>query len=173
MSTLTIAQDDNQKHSLFAESFFDASQFLINSSPLPNLCYKTKLGALFDGDCLDILPAFRDEIIDTIFADPPFNLNKVYGAKTKDNRPENEYIKWCHRWIDECIRLLRPGGAFFLYNLPRWNILLGAYLMDKGLEFRHDISIEMKSGLPISGKLYPAHYSLLYFTKENRGFQEN
>jgi site-specific DNA-methyltransferase (adenine-specific) len=31
--------------------------------------------------------------------------------------------------------------------------------------FRHSIAIEMKSCLPIQGRLYPAHYSLLYFTK--------
>ena len=33
------------------------------------------------------------------------------------------------------------------------------------MEFRHAIVIEMKSCLPIAGRLYPAHYSLLYFTK--------
>lgn len=165
MSTQTIAQNTYQVHSLSDNSFFDSSQFLNEKSLSTNPCYRTQLGALFDGDCLEILPTFRDEIIDTVFADPPFNLNKIYGAKTQDNRPEDEYINWCYLWIDECIRLLKPGGAFFLYNLPRWNILLGAYLMKKGLEFRHDIAIEMKNGLPISGKLYPAHYSLLYFTK--------
>lgn len=154
-----------ERHILPDKSYFDVAYLLSDESPLQNLCYKTKLGALFDGDCLDILPAFHDEIIDTVFADPPFNLNKTYGSKTKDNRTESEYIEWCYRWIDECVRLLKPGGAFFIYNLPRWNLLLGAYLIGKGLEFRHDITIEMKSGLPISGKLYPAHYSLLYFTK--------
>ncbi len=160
-ATLKTAKD----HSYFVKHNFDVLEYLSRRIPLPHLCYKTKLGALFDGDCLDVLPLLRDEIVDTVFADPPFNLNKEYGAKTLDNRPENEYIEWCHKWIDECVRLLKPGGAFFIYNLPRWNILLGAYLMSKGLEFRHDIAIEMKSSLPISGKLYPAHYSLLYFTK--------
>jgi site-specific DNA-methyltransferase (adenine-specific) len=37
--------------------------------------------------------------------------------------------------------------------------------MERGLQFRHSIAIEMKSYLPIPGRLYPAHYSLLYFTK--------
>lgn len=147
------------------EQTFDTVHLLKNKTPSPPVCYGTNLGALFDGDCLEILPAFRDEIIDTVFADPPFNLNKQYGAKTHDNRPDTEYLAWCYQWIDECVRLLKPGGALFLYNLPRWNIMFGAYLMNKGLEFRHDITIEIKSGLPIQRKLYPAHYSLLYFTK--------
>ena len=49
--------------------------------------------------------------------------------------------------------------------LPRWNIVLGAHLMEAGLLFRHDIAIDVKSTLPIQGRLYPSHYSLLYFTK--------
>jgi site-specific DNA-methyltransferase (adenine-specific) len=79
--------------------------------------------------------------------------------------PEIEYVKWCKKWLDECIRVLKPGGALFVYNLPRWNILLGAHLMEKDMMFRHDITVEIKSSLPITGRLYPAHYSLLYFTK--------
>jgi DNA modification methylase len=30
------------------------------------------------------------------------------------------------RWTAECVRVLKPGGSFFLYNLPKWNVLLGA-----------------------------------------------
>src|SRR5690349_4955155 len=94
---------------------------------------KTPLGCLFEGDCGEILPSIADESIDTVFADPPFNIGKVYGAKVNDARPNDEYVDWCRKWIDECIRVLKPGGAFFLYNLPRWNILLGAHLTQRGL----------------------------------------
>lgn len=122
-------------------------------------------GALFDGDCLTVLPWIKSEVVDTVFADPPFNLDKKYGAKSKDNLPEQKYVEWCKAWLDECIRVLRPGGSLYVYNLPRWNIVLGAFLMERGMTFRHDITVEVKSTLPIAGRLYPAHYSLLYFTK--------
>src|SRR6266550_3854301 len=56
-------------------------------------------------------------------------------------------------------------GAFFLYNIPRWNIPLGAYLMERGLTFRNWIAVNIKFGLPIPKRIYPSHYSLLYFTK--------
>lgn len=127
--------------------------------------YQSPLGALYDGDCLEVLPRIKSEVVDTVFADPPFNLDKKYGAKSKDNLPEQQYVDWCKAWLDECIRVLRPGGSLYLYNLPRWNIVLGAYLMEQGLTFRHDITVEVKSSLPIAGRLYPAHYSLLYFSK--------
>jgi len=35
---------------------------------------------------------------------------------------------------------VKPGGAVFVYNLPKWNVLLGAALMQLGMEFRHWIT---------------------------------
>lgn len=127
--------------------------------------FTTELGALFKGDCVEVLGKIKDETVDTIFADPPFNLGKEYGGKVNDRKGDHEYLEWCHKWIDECIRILKPGGAFFLYNIPRWNIELGHHMGKQGLMFRHWISISIKFGLPITGRLYPAHYSLLYYTK--------
>ncbi|MEY3870328.1 MAG: Modification methylase BamHI [Cyanobacteriota bacterium] len=150
---------------IFHESLFDIKHFLKEDYYHLNPYYLTNLGALFEGDCLEILPALKDESVDTVFADPPFNLNKKYGSKSKDNLLDEEYLNWCYQWINHCIRIIKPGGALFIYNLPKWNIMLGAYLINQGLTFRHDIAIEMKNGFPISGRLYPSHYSLLYFTK--------
>lgn len=124
----------------------------------------TNLGLLFNVDCLKVLTNIKDNTVDTIFADPPFNLNKDYGKKVKDDLLEEEYLTWCFAWIDECIRILKPGGSFFLYNIPKWNIPLG-HRMGHNLLFRHWITISMKNSLPIANKLYPAHYSMLYYTK--------
>ena len=122
-------------------------------------------GLLFSGDCMQFLPAIGASVIDAVFADPPFNLGKLYGEKTDDKLSEEKYLKWCKSWLRECVRVLKPGGSLFLYNLPRWNIQLGNFLMSMGLTFRNSILFEMKSCLPIEGRLYPAHYSLLYFAK--------
>lgn len=127
--------------------------------------FSTKLGQLYQDDCMVILPGIEAESVDTVFADPPFNLNKEYGARSSDSHPEEEYLSWCRKWLGECIRVLKPGGSLFLYNLPKWNIPLGTYLMEQRLDFRHWIAVEQKNGLPISGRLYPAHYSLLYYSK--------
>ncbi len=138
----------------------------VNGTPLPmNPVFQTSRGVLYEGDCLDIIPHIADESIDTVFADPPFNLAKEYGRKVNDDRPNGEYVRWCKRWLDECIRIIKPGGAVFIYNLPKWNVLIGAYLSEGGLDFRHWIAINIKLSLPIPGRLYPSHYSLLYYTK--------
>ncbi len=127
--------------------------------------FQTGQGALFEGDCTEILPGIADAMVDTVFADPPFNLAKEYGIKVDDARPDHEYLEWCKRWLDECVRILKPGGSMFVYNLPKWNVLIGSYLTKSGLDFRHWIAVNIKLSLPIPGRLFPSHYSLLYYTK--------
>lgn len=125
----------------------------------------TELGRLYQADCMDVLPTIDTGSVDMVFADPPFNLNKRYGKNSSDDHADADYLNWCYGWLDECIRVIRPGGALFLYNLPKWNIQFGYFLGGRGLDFRHWIAVEQKNCLPINGRLYPSHYSLLYYTK--------
>ncbi len=127
--------------------------------------FETKFGSLYNHDCINFLPTLKKESINMVFADPPYNLGKNYGSKVNDNLKYDQYITWSKEWISHCVRILKPGGSFFLYNIPKWNIIFSNYLLDLGLEFKHWIVIDIKLGLPIRGRLYPSHYSLLYFTK--------
>ncbi|NIA70085.1 site-specific DNA-methyltransferase [Pelagibius litoralis] len=129
--------------------------------------HSTELGQLYEADCFDMMRNLEDESVDLAFADPPFNLGKQYASKINDARASEDYLDWSRRWIDEIIRLLKPGGALFLWNLPKWNLPLGAYVGEK-LTFRHWITVDIKYSLPITGRLYPSHYSLLYFIKGKR-----
>ena len=142
---------------------FDIKPLLRAAFPPP--FHTTPWGALFADDCLRVLNALEDRTVDTVFADPPFNLGKKYGRKTDDLLPKDDYLHWCRRWLAQCVRVLKPGGSLFVYNLPRWNIPLGTFLTEQELDFRHWIAIEMSAGLPITGRLHPSHYGLLYYTK--------
>ncbi|MEP7103254.1 MAG: site-specific DNA-methyltransferase [Candidatus Dojkabacteria bacterium] len=126
--------------------------------------FTTELGKLYDADCIKGMKDLSENSIDMFFADPPFNLNKNYGEKVNDSLSEQDYLEWCYKWIDEAIRVLKPGGSFFLYNLPKWNFHLATYV-SKQLNFRHWVTIRNTYSLPIQSRLYPAHYSLLYFVK--------
>ena len=125
---------------------------------------ETALGRLFEADCLSFMKGCAEETVDLMFADPPFNLGKKYSSGINDARVDADYLDWCRAWLDQMVRLLKPGGSLFLWNLPKWNLPLGAYLGHK-LTFRNWISVDIKYSLPIARRLYPAHYSLLYFVK--------
>jgi site-specific DNA-methyltransferase (adenine-specific) len=131
---------------------------------LPKPIFETSNGKLYKGDCLEIMSELPSSSIDCFFADPPFNLSKSYGSNVNDNMAEEKYLQWCYSWIDEGIRLLKTGGSFFLYNLPKWNVPLSNHIA-KQLTFRNWIAIDIKFSLPIQGRLYPSHYSLLYYIK--------
>lgn len=129
--------------------------------------FRTTLGELFEGDCLSLMAGMQSNSVDLVFADPPFNLSKLYPSNMDDNVSSVEYIGWTEQWLSECIRILKPGGSLFLWNLPKWNTYFSEFLNHR-LSFRHWISVDIKYSLPISSKLYPSHYSLLYYVKQEK-----
>ncbi|MEP0915767.1 site-specific DNA-methyltransferase [Leptolyngbya sp. DQ-M1] len=127
--------------------------------------YQSEHGTLYQGDCLKLLTALPDESIDLVFADPPFNLGKKYGKGVSDEMENEEYLRWSRQWLGQSIRVLKPGGSLFVFNLPRWCIEYGAHLNQQGMCFRHWIACRMPKAFPRGRKMSPAHYGLLYYTK--------
>jgi site-specific DNA-methyltransferase (adenine-specific) len=122
---------------------------MVNVEPI----FETELGQLYNADCLDVLPQVDTETVDLVFADPPFNLGKDYGNGVNDSLKDHEYLEWCERWMAESMRVLKPGGAYFLWNLPRWNMELGHYLNEAGMMFRHWLGVELGDCEPIISRL--------------------
>lgn len=142
---------------------------LVTGSISMKLVHETTLGCLYQADCLELLQSLNSETIHTFFADPPFNLGKDYGRKSSDSISTSEYLTWSKRWLDEAARVLVPGGALFVYNLPRWLVEYGAYLNSKQeLTFKHWIAIDKAHSLPIPNRLSPSHYGMLYYIKGDR-----
>jgi site-specific DNA-methyltransferase (adenine-specific) len=109
----------------------------------------------------------RQGTVDLVFADPPFNLGKRYeDPGVSDQYHDEAYRGWCRTWMLEAIRVLRPGGALFVYHWPKWLMDFGAWLNGVGeVEFRGWIALKMKNGFPVRKRIHPAHYGLLYFVK--------
>ena len=121
--------------------------------------------------CLEVLKAIPSETIDLAFADPPFNLTKDYNGYS-DDRCESEYVGWSKRWLVEYERVLKPGGALVLVNLPKWGALLADFLSRTGKLYLQNWIVWDSLPEP-KGVLMPAHYSLLYFTKGERAARFN
>lgn len=129
------------------------------------------LNKMHKGKCLDILKAIPSQSVDLAFADPPFNLMKEYNGYI-DELAVNEYVGWCKRWLVEYMRVLNPGGALVILNLPKWAVHISDFLCRQ-----RDIYLQkwiVWNALPEpKGVLMPAHYSLLYFTKGKRAARFN
>jgi len=111
----------------------------------------------------------RKGSVDLVFVDPPFNLGKDYHVTGFRDRSlnEEEYRGWCRTWLIELVKILRPGGALFLYHWPKWLMDLGTWMNSiPTLEYKSWIAVKMKAGFPIKGRVHPAHYGLLYYTKK-------
>lgn len=134
----------------------------------PSIAYLNRWGILFHADCLDVLSNIKDNSIDLVFTDPPFNLGKDYDTMAyEDNMRPDLYRSWCHAWMEELVRVLRPGGSLTIYSWPRWVIEIGSYLHNiRELEYRSLISLKMKSGFPVKGRLHPSNYCIMYYVKK-------
>lgn len=134
---------------------------------------KTEKNIIVKQDCIQYLKYLKKKhpegVFDFFFADPPYNLDKDY-SNYNDDLKDKEYILWCEEWLKYGIRNLKPGGALFILNLPKWSIYHAKFLL-KHLQFRHWIIWDAMS--TPAGKIMPAHYSLLYFTKPNSSITFN
>jgi len=69
------------------------------------------------GDCIEALSTLiPDHSIDLVFADPPYNLGKVFNGKREKWESLEAYLQWCYRWIDLCVQKLKPSGSMYLMN---------------------------------------------------------
>lgn len=78
---------------------------------LPTPVYKTRSGAAYLGDSMDLLAQVPDESVDLVVTSPPFALlrQKAYG-----NRDQAEYVDWLCSFGRQVRRVLRETGSFVL-----------------------------------------------------------
>ena len=73
--------------------------------------YKTKLGAAYHGDALELLTALPDESVQAIITSPPFALKrkKKYGNPTED-----KYLDWFLAFAPHFRRVLKEDGSLVI-----------------------------------------------------------
>ena len=121
---------------------------------------------ILQGDCLKLFKNIPDASVDMTFADPPFNLQKRYSTYN-DNLEFQEYLNWCEKWIFEMVRVTKPTGSIFLHNIPKWLTFYASYL-NKFAYFKHWIAWDAPTA-PMGKSLQPAHYGILFYTKNIKG----
>lgn len=105
---------------------------------------------IINGDCLKKLKKLPDNSVDLIFADPPYGLAKKKGlgwAYSKhitleeewDIFTKDEFLKFNKQWIEECLRILKPGGSFWICGSFHNIYQLGFLLQSKDVKINNSI----------------------------------
>lgn len=66
------------------------------------------------GDCLDLLQSIPNNSVDLIFADPPYNIGKKFGAFVDSWPSDIDYAEWCFGWISLCLEKLKSNGSIYI-----------------------------------------------------------
>lgn len=70
---------------------------------------------IIHGDVLTSIRTLDNESVDLIFADPPYNIGKDFDG-LKESWTEKDFLGWCYEWLEECHRVLKKNGTFYLMN---------------------------------------------------------
>ncbi len=86
-----------------------------------------EINKIHQGDCMDLIKEIKDNSINLVVTDPPYNIGWKYKAYN-DNR--KDYIEWCIKWCIEIIPKLKSNGIICLINYPENNNLIYQRLLN-------------------------------------------
>lgn len=90
--------------------------------------YEKDSNRIIHGDVLAGLKLIEDNSVDLIFADPPYNIGKVFSGKKEKWDSDEHYLEWCYEWLTLCIAKLNEHGSLYVMtstqNMPYFDIFL-------------------------------------------------
>jgi len=126
---------------------------------------KPEIDTILIGDCVEHLRQLPENTADLIVADPPYNLDKDFGEWKEISR-KNEWLDWSKQWLNECHRVLKPGGNIFVYGIHHHLCWIQCHMYTLGLDYRRQIIWHYENGFAGYTKSLAAHYEpLLWFSK--------
>jgi len=117
-------------------------------------------------DCIATLKSIEEKSVDLIFADPPYNLGKDFGNDSDSWESRHEYLRWCYTWIDECFRVLKDNGTFYLMNSTQ-NIPYISIYIQEHYHIVNDIVWTYDSSGVQSKKKYGSLYEPILMTTKS------
>lgn len=83
------------------------------------------------GDAIEALNSLPDNSVDLIFADPPYNIGKVFNGHVEKWETEDSYLEWCYEWLDLCIQKLKSNGSFYVMTATQFMPYFDIFLRNK------------------------------------------
>jgi site-specific DNA-methyltransferase (adenine-specific) len=91
---------------------FGNTDSIINEVITPQ---ELELNKIYNEDCILGMKKIKNETVDIIICDPPYNIGKDFGNDS-DKQSMDDYLVWCDEWIQECLRILKPKGTLYVYG---------------------------------------------------------
>ena len=88
----------------------------INHDTQNNSVNDIEIDKIYCEDCITGMKKIKNESVDIIICDPPYNIGKDFGNNS-DKQDMESYLIWCDEWIAECLRILKPTGTLYIYGL--------------------------------------------------------
>ncbi len=133
------------------------------------------------GECVAELKKLPDASIDLVFADPPYNLqldkDLMRPNNTRVDGVDNDwdkfdsfaaYDRFCHAWLNEVRRVLKPDGALWVIGSYHNIFRLGASLQDLGFWILNDVVWRKTNPMPnFRGRRFTnAHETLIWASRD-------
>ena len=66
------------------------------------------------GDCMDVLAQLPHNLVDVLFLDPPYNLNKTFGDSSFSRVSVSSYTAWLRRLLEAAKPVLKRTGSIYI-----------------------------------------------------------
>ena len=97
------------------------------------------------GDALEVIDFLPSNFVDMIFVDPPYNINKVFGAKSFKKMASDDYESWVRCWFSKIIAKLKPTAS--IYVCGDWRSSSALYrVLSEYVNIRNRITWEREKG---------------------------
>lgn len=144
-----------------SRGFFE--ELTVDSSDIvsPRRFYSHPNGEIWIGDAISWLKTFKEESVDLVFADPPYNVKK---AEWDTFESQESYVEWSLEWIREASRVLKPTGTLYIcgYSEILADLKLPASKFFKGCRW---IIWHYKNKANLGSDWGRSHESILHFRK--------
>ncbi|MGZ9797210.1 DNA-methyltransferase [Mycoplasma sp. 4013] len=125
-----------------------------------------EVNKVYQMDVIEFLKNLKDNSVDLIIADPPYNLNKSSWDKFESNQ---EYFEFMYSWLDLAVKKLKDTASIYLFNNSYNSAFILVYLINKGMLFKNNIIWYKKDGFSPSKKKYVNNQETITFlTKSNK-----
>lgn len=121
---------------------------------------------IYLADCLDALNEVADESIDLVFADPPYNIGKKFSNFHDSWPSDREYAEWCYKWLELCIKKLKPTGSLYVMTSTQAMPYLDLWLRDRMTILSRIVWHYDSSGVQAK-KYYGSLYEPILFAVKN------